>query len=519
MATCWSLSEKKREKVHNMGEGSIIIVGAGLAGLSTGCYAQMNGYDSHIFEHHSQPGGLAAAWRRGQYLIDGGIHFLIAHKPGSSIYDVYRELGAVQETKCVDMDTYIRFIDERTGLRVDFTQDLDKLAEDLRRASPQDAKAIDSFIGEARKLRDSPLLLDLGMGEPPELKSRLGSLREMWAMRGFMKYLVGKYSKSAAEFAQTMHSPFMKAMFENLFGPDGPVWFVIMIMATVAAGQLGLIDGGCPAFVLPIEKRYKALGGEMSYSSTVKEILVENDKAVGVRLEDGTEHRADVVVSAADGYSTIFKMLGGRYTNDLIRKQYSNWRMYSPTVMMSYGVRRGFPDDPPLNMFVLKRPLKIGSRGIGCMPLRVFNYSDKFAPPGKTVIQVMVETDWEYWAGLVKNRSEYDAEKERIRADVLTRLEEHYPGLESQVEVTDVATPHTTWRYTLNREGSPMGWLMTAKTLMTEVPRSLLGLRDFYMAGQWVLPGGGVPSCIYSGRHVVQILCHKNGRAFRTSLP
>jgi len=53
-------------------ERTVIIIGAGLAGLSTGCYAQMNGYRSHIFEHPAQPGGVAAAWQRGDYLIDGG---------------------------------------------------------------------------------------------------------------------------------------------------------------------------------------------------------------------------------------------------------------------------------------------------------------------------------------------------------------------------------------------------------------------------------------------------------------
>ena len=64
-----------------MTDNSLVIIGAGLAGLSTGCYAQMNSYRSHIFEHHAVPGGVAAAWKRGGYLIDGGIHFIIGHKP------------------------------------------------------------------------------------------------------------------------------------------------------------------------------------------------------------------------------------------------------------------------------------------------------------------------------------------------------------------------------------------------------------------------------------------------------
>ena len=502
-----------------MEEKSVIIIGAGLAGLSAGCYAQMNHYQSHIFEHHTNAGGLAAAWRRGDYLIDGGIHFLIAHKPGSDIYDVYRELGAVHDGQCVEMGTYMRFTDEETGSQVDFSADLDRLAADLKRLSPEDSDRIDKLIDATRELRDSPLLMEMGMGVPPELKGRIGYLKEIWSMRGFFKFFVGDLSKPVAEYTRSMHNPLVGKILESLFSADGPVWFVAMILASVAAGQLGLLKGGCPGFVQPIEQRYKALGGKVSYSSTVEKILVEDDRAVGVRLADGSEHRADAVVSAADGYGTIFKMLDGRFTSKSIDDQYSTWKMYSPIVMISFGVARTFTDTPPLSMFLLRRPLKLGPRTVDSLPLRVLNYSSEFAPPGKTVIQVMLETDWKHWSDLHQNQSLYEAEKERIVAEVLDRLEGQYPGLKSQVEMKDVATPYSTWRYTLNREGSPMGWLMTSKTMMAQVPRRLPGLGRFYMAGQWVLPGGGVPPCIYSGRHAIQILCHDDGRLFRTSIP
>lgn len=502
-----------------MAKKSIIIIGAGLAGLSTGCYAQMNGYESQIFEHNSKPGGVAAWWKRGDYLIDGGIHFLIAHRPGSSIYNLYRELGTAQVNKFLDLTTYLRFVDEASGRTMDFTADLGRLARDLGRISPRDADTIQKFITEAHKLKDSPLLTEMGMGLPPELKRPLDTVKELWSMRSFFKYFIGKFAKPVAEYVQNIHSPLLGKIFENLFLPEGPVWFIIMIIASVASGQVGLLEGGCPGFILPIEKRYRALGGQITYNSTVQKIMIENDKAVGVHLADGSEHRADTVVSAADGYSTIFNMLGGRYVNAKIRKQYGTWELCRPIVTVSFGVARVFRDDPPLNIFLLKKPLKVGSQDISGLSLRIFNYSKKFAPSGKTVIQVMIETEWDYWNSLQKSRPRYDAEKERIGKEVLGRLEAHYPGLSSQVEVTDVATPYTTWRYTLNHKGSPMGWLTTQKTLMTQVPRSLPGLKDFYMAGQWVLPGGGVPGCIYSGRHVVQILCQRDRKTFTTRMP
>jgi phytoene dehydrogenase-like protein len=47
-----------------MGNKKVIIIGAGIAGLSAGCYLQMNGYDTEIFELHNIPGGLCTGWKR-----------------------------------------------------------------------------------------------------------------------------------------------------------------------------------------------------------------------------------------------------------------------------------------------------------------------------------------------------------------------------------------------------------------------------------------------------------------------
>jgi phytoene dehydrogenase-like protein len=54
-----------------MTDKSVIIIGAGIAGLAAGCYARMNGYRTQIFELHDLPGGLCTAWERGGYVFDG----------------------------------------------------------------------------------------------------------------------------------------------------------------------------------------------------------------------------------------------------------------------------------------------------------------------------------------------------------------------------------------------------------------------------------------------------------------
>jgi phytoene desaturase len=246
---------------------------------------------------------------------------------------------------------------------------------------------------------------------------------------------------------------------------------------------------------------------------------VENDRAVGVRLADGSEHRADIVVSAADGYSTIFKMLDGRYVDRDIEKRYRNWKLTRPLVMISFVVAREFKGESNLNIIKLEQPFTTGSKAIDGITVRIFNYSERFAPPGKTVVQVMFETQWEWWNELQKDRKSYEAEKERVADQVLEHLETRYPGISSQVEIIDVATPYTWWRYTHNYKGAYQGWLMSSEIINARIKKTLPGLSNFYMAGQWATPGGGVISSLYSGRHVVQILCNRDGKLFSVVAP
>jgi phytoene desaturase len=494
---------------------SIIIIGAGLAGLSTGCYAQMNGYHSQIFEHHTTPGGVAATWKHKGYTIDGGIHFLMGHKPGQSTYELYRELGTAQANRFLDLTIYGRFTDEASGRSVEVTQDLDRLSGELKAVSSTDARTVDDLIAGARATQGT----DMGaaMSKPAELVGPLDQMKQMWRMRRVFKYLSGKYAKPVADYVQVIHDPWLREVIKNLFLPEVPVWFILMLLGMLADGQLGLLEGGSLNFVLPIEKCYRDLGGLVTYKATVEEILVERDLAVGVRLTDGSEHRADVVVSAADGYSTVFKMLGARYVNEKIENRYKKWRLVRPVVMVNFGVAREFTAQPWLSIIRLKGPFALGNQAIDILTVRIFNYSAMFAPQGKTVVQVSFDTEWDWWNQLHKDRPRYEAEKERVAAEVLNRLEAHYPGIPSLVDMTDVATPYTTWRYTRNYKGAYMGWLPDAEVVNSRLEKTLPGLANFYMAGQWAMPGGGVPPALYSGRHVVQILCHTDRKDFTTT--
>ena len=114
-----------------MAEKSIIIIGAGIAGLSTGCYGQMNGYRTQIFELHDKPGGLCTSWKRKGYTFDGCIHWLVGSGSGTAFHRVWEELGAVQGRRIVDHEEFFR-IEGTDGKTLIIYTNVDQLEQHMK---------------------------------------------------------------------------------------------------------------------------------------------------------------------------------------------------------------------------------------------------------------------------------------------------------------------------------------------------------------------------------------------------
>ena len=97
-------------------------------------------------------------------------------------------------------------------------------------------------------------------------------------------------------------------------------------------------------------------------------------------------------------------------------------------------------------------------------------------------------------------------------------LDKRIHNLAEQVEMTDVATPGTYERYRGVWQGSFEGWNMNTKTFGMRMKKTLPKLKSFYMAGQWVEPGGSILACAVSGRNVIQILCKKEKKPFTADI-
>jgi phytoene dehydrogenase-like protein len=500
-----------------MADKSIVIIGAGIAGLAAGCYGQMNGYRTEIFEMHDKPGGLCTAWTRKGYTIDGCLHWVTDSKPGPGFYRVWEELGAIQGRRMVYFDSFCR-LEGRRGEEFIFYNDLDRLEQHMLELSPEDGDLIRDFIKDTRKCLDFEMPID----KAPELYGPLDGLKMLLKVLPFMG-TIRKWDKlSMQDFASRFKSPFLKEVFPLTWMPEFSMFPLMAFMCGFHQRRSGYPLGGSLEFSRAIEKRYLDLGGKIHYKAKVVSVTVENNRAVGIRLEDGSEHRGDYVISAADGYATIFEMLEGKYVDKKTRGYYEKLAIFPPLVYVAMGVNRSFSDVPStmsgLNM-PLSEPVAIGGRLRDRIDVHIYNHDPSLAPPGKSVVICMIGSDYGYWKKLHEDPEQYRAAKQKTAAQVIAALDRRFPGFASQVEMWDVATPVTFRRYTGNWQGSFEGWMITPGKLTLQMKKTLPGLDRFYMAGQWVQPGGGIPSAAFSARSVIQIICHRDKRRFEASVP
>ena len=226
------------------------------------------------------------------------------------------------------------------------------------------------------------------------------------------------------------------------------------------------------------------------------------------------------MISAADGYYTIFKMLDGNFTDKKVQKIYKNFKTFPSYIQVSLGVNYSFSNIPHYSKFAIEKSIKIDEKiEYDYINLRVFNFDNTMAPKGKTSLHTLFFTDnYTYWEYLRKNdKVRYQLEKDRIAREVIEILDKKFGNIKSNIEEIDVSTPATVIRYTNNWKGSYEGWLPSKQTGLQGLKKTLPGLENFYMIGQWIEIGGGVPAALLSGRNVTQIICKKDKKKFVTT--
>jgi phytoene dehydrogenase-like protein len=482
----------------------IVIIGGGIAGLCAAVYAQKCGYQAEVLEMHDMAGGLAMSWRRDAYTFETCLHWFCGSDPAGAMHSQWNEVFDVDELTFVDLKQFAH-LETEGGDALTILTDPDRLEEALVARAPQDAKAIRRLASDVRRLG--------ALKMPDPTRSWAANLLTVLRDLPVLPLLRSLSRISLRDYGQRFTDPLLKGFFTGGELSGLSAIAIIFSLAWMASGDAKYVVGGSQAIIRLIEENLVRLGGRVRYGSKVERILVENDTAVGVQLAGGETIKADWVISAADGHATIYEFLGGRYVNEAIDKAYRTLEIFPSYLQVSLGVALDLHDQPHSVTRLLKSPFAIDPETeIKQISFRIFHFDPTFAPMGKTAITCFLPTrNFAYWTQLRNDHPEkYRAEKHRVAESVIDVIEKRIPGLRAATEVVDVATPASIVRYTGNWKGSMEGWLPTPKTGFKPMSRTLPGLRKFMMVGQWVAPGGGLPSGLMTARPAIKAICKQD---------
>lgn len=485
----------------------IIIVGGGVSGISAGIYAKKAGFDVEIFEKNQIAGGQCMGWNRKQHHIDNCIHWLTGTKKGTSLRLVWEEAGALEpDTEFVNSDKfYTTYVGNEQAT---LWKDLDRTEKELLELSPEDEIEIKKFITHVKYATCCEMPADKPM-DMMGIKDYIKMGKSMADMSKVMKEY-GRFDMQ--DLSGRFKHPVIKALMADYMPKEYNASSLIVSYATIASGNGDIPIGGSLAMVNRMLKKYQDLGGILHYSSPVRRVCLGGKTATGIELVDGSIHKADYVLLSTDAMEALEKLLENKFMDRKWKESFSNSNKYPlfSGFQMAFSIDKSAYPYSGAIVFDCK-PIQLGSKNICRMYVKSYEYEPEWAPEGKIVLQANImqyDEDYEYWKSL--DSETYNMTKNQLAEEVMERIVERFPGLKEHIKLLDCWTPITYERYCNSYHGAYMGFITRKHVKSFRVKGTVKGIKNVYIASQWIQAPGGLPVAVTAGKFAIQRILRKN---------
>lgn len=485
----------------------LIIIGGGIAGLSAGITAQKAGMSTIILEKNAVPGGQCTGWDRQGCHIDDCIHWLTGAEPGSGLYALWEELGALGNgIGFVPEDKF--YTSELNGQRATLWNDKERTRRELIALSPEDENAINDFIADVARVESCQMPVNKPM-DWMTLKDYLAMGKTMGDLPKVMKKLA---PYTIVEYAARFKHPLIRTMMQDYMPGTYQAFSLLVSYATFTSGNGAIPVGGSRAMSLRIAEKYKSLGGDLRLSTPVKRIVTQGKLATGVELQTGEFLPADYVISAADAEFTFRVLLEGKHTPKKWADAFAdrqNRSLFSG-LYAAFMVDKGtFPQDGVL-LYTPKEPIIINGIRQDRLSARSYDYEPNFAPEGKSVVQVcLMQHDQDYYAWKKLTKEEYKQEKQRSADQIQAALVARFPETKQSVQLLDCWTPLTFEHWCNAHRGAYMSFILTKNVKSFSDKGILPDLKNVLLGGQWLSTPGGLPTAAAYGKFAAMRVLRK----------
>lgn len=507
-----------------------IVIGSGMGGLANAAFLSLLGKKVCVLEQHYTAGGYTHAYEREGYEWDVGVHYVgEVHQPSTlrRVFDVISEGRLKWAAMDKEYDKIIIGQDEYS-----FIAGRENFAKMLKEHFPNESQVIDDYIQLIRDVSRYTPKFFAGQGMPRKLASLYNKIRPLLVPKVFFQ--------TTREVLEGMTSN--QELISVLTGQWGnygqaPVDAAFLMHALIAKHYLAggaYPVGGSSEIARSIIPTIQKSGGEVFTYADVEEVLINRNKAYGVRMADGTEITADNIVSNAGFYNTVKKLLPQDVQSRLGVDSWCEQVQRSSAHFCIYAGFKGTTEELGLsttNLWIYPdgdhdtNLEKYQADYNEEFPLVYISFPSAKDPdwenryPGKSTVEVVTPANMEWfkqWEGSQwqKRGEDYVAFKAQIADRLMEKLFERHPQLRDKLDYFEMSTPLSTNWYQKNSAGEMLALDHFVDRFKKPFLHPVTPVKNLYMTGSDVmtagvggaLMAGMMTSCAMQGRKAGEVV-------------
>jgi all-trans-retinol 13,14-reductase len=495
-----------------------VIIGSGVGGLAAAICLARAGQKVLVLEQHYVPGGWSHSFTINGQRFSPGVHYVGLIEEGHTTNDLYRGLGIANDMVFFRMNTKGYEHCLINGENFDLPAGLENLKSALSERFPKEEKNIREYLTLVENVSRELQLM-------PKLKGWWQKITVPFRTKNF-----GKFALFSLKRVVDWHvkDDMLKAVLNIQCGDHGlPAYRACFpvhcsVMSHYFEGGFYPMGGG-GGIIKAMTNGVKRNGGEIRVKQNVSKILVENKKAVGVQLADGTQIKAKIIVSNADPSITYLDLIGKENLSKSLLKKLDKTR-YSVTSLILF-LTLEIDNLPPAidsgNIWMMKNEdgdqnfkdlMQDDIAGDDCFPavfISCTTLKDPVSYNGKYHnFEIVTYVDYnnlpDFGNGDYHSET-YKTFKEKVTEKFMNNIEKVIPNVKEHIVQAELGTPKTNEFYINSTKGNVYG---TEKTLNQVGPFSFKNkteIENLYMCGASTL-SHGVGGATHSGVNAASII-------------
>ncbi|KAK4432625.1 Prolycopene isomerase, chloroplastic [Sesamum alatum] len=480
-----------------------IVIGSGVGGLVAATQLAVKGAKVLVLEKYVIPGGSSGFYQRDGFTFDVGSSVMFGFSDKGNLNLITQALAAVGCRMQVIPDPTTVHFHLPNDFSIQVHREYNEFISELVRKFPHEREGILKFYGVCWKIFNALNSLELkSLEEPIYLFGQFFKKPlECLTLAYYLPQNAGNIARNYIKDPELLS--FIDAecfIVSTVNAMQTPIINASMVMCDRHFGGINYPVGGIGEIAKSLAKGLVDQGSEILYKANATSIIIEDGKAVGVKLSNGRQFYAKTIISNATRWDTFGKLLK---KEDLPEEEKSFQKAYvkAPSFLSIHlGVKADvLPPDTDCHHFVLEDDWENLEKPYGSIFLSIPTVLDKsLAPEGNHILHIFTTSPIEDWEGL--SRKDYEAKKELVAEKLINRLDKKlFPGLKSSIVFKEVGTPKTHRRY-LARDSGTYGPMprKTPKGLLA-MPFNTTAISGLYCVGDSCFPGQGVIAVAFSG--------------------